>query len=166
VAALNASCQRVPDEPPAVATPSGQPVSFAFGTIDGSELSSETTRGRETALLFVTTFDLASQMEAKRLNALYHSHRPRINAGAVVLEAPEYAVLAGVFRSSLGLSFPVALADHVTLDGQSSLGVHSVPTLLVLDRDGREIGRHSGILSEHEIERLLSRDTSVGPGSD
>ena len=160
------ACQHVSAEPSVAEPPSREPVSFAFGTIDGTELSSATTRGRVTALLFVTTFDLASQMEAKRLNELYHSHRPRINVGAVVLEAPEYAVLAGVFRSSLGLSFPVALADHVSLDGQSSLGVNSVPTLIVLDRDGREIGRRSGIVSQHEIERLLSQGASSGPSPD
>jgi hypothetical protein len=155
--AFACACRAAPDVPPAEAPEPGRTLSFAFGTIDGAELSSATTRGRVTALLFVTTFDLASQVEAKRLNALYHSHRPRINAGVVVLEAPEYAVLAGVFRSSLGLSYPVALANQVTSDGEASLGVRSVPTLLVLDREGREIGRRSGILSEHEIDRLLSQ---------
>ncbi|HEY2405991.1 MAG TPA: TlpA family protein disulfide reductase [Polyangiaceae bacterium] len=153
-------CQAVPVTPAVEAPPTGRVLSFAFGTIDGAELSSATTRGRVTALLFVTTFDLASQMEAKRLNVLYHSHRPRFNAGVIVLEAPEYAVLAGVFRSSLGLSFPVALADNQTQEGQSPLGVQSVPTLLVLDRDGRELARRSGLLSEGEMDRLLSLKAS------
>ena len=74
-------------------------------------VSSEELRGRATVLLFVTTFDLASQAEAKHLEDLYRTHKPRINAVAVVMEAPKYAPLARSFAEVLGLSYPVALAD-------------------------------------------------------
>ena len=108
--------------------------------------------------MFVTTFDLASQVVAKRVNQVLHSHRPRINAGAVVLEAPKYAPLAEVFRSALELSYPVALADLPTLEQDSGVGeVRHVPTVLVLDREGREIVRKRGDFSVPELESWIGR---------
>jgi hypothetical protein len=107
--------------------------------------------------LFVTTFDLASQAEAKSLNDALHRHKPRINAGAVVLEAPKHAILADVFRTSLGLTYPVALADPDTLEGSGPFGnIAGVPTLVVLDRDGREVTRKTGLIGAREIELALS----------
>ena len=131
---------------------------FDFGTTDGEELSSVTTRGRVTVLVFVTTFDLASQLVARRLNQVVRTHRPRINAGAVVLEAPNLAPLADVFRSTLELSYPVALADLPALEQSSGLGeVRSVPTVLVLNSEGREIVRKLGTWTVSELESWLAR---------
>jgi len=150
------ACQRVPDEPPAEEAHEpdsrGQVQRYVFGTTDGQELSADGMRGRVTALLFVTTFDLASQLAAKRLNQVFHTHRPRINAGAVVVEAAKYAPLADVFRSTLELSYPVAIADLDTLERNSTLGeVRSVPTLVVLDAEGREVARRAGGFSLEEL---------------
>ncbi|HEY3667527.1 MAG TPA: TlpA family protein disulfide reductase [Polyangiaceae bacterium] len=158
---LLAACQRVaePTAPSAELSASrGQVQRFELGTTDGQELSSETTRGRVTVLVMVTTFDLASQVAAKRVNQVLHAHRPRINAGAVVLEAAKYAPLADAFRSVLELSYPVALADLDTLQRDSTFGeVMSVPTLLVLDASGREVTRKSGNFTVAELETWLAR---------
>ena len=157
---LFVACQRV-DEAPAAAVVTesrGQVQRYVFGTTDGQELSAENLRGRVTALLFVTTFDLASQAAAKRLNTVFDTHRPRINAGAVVLEAAKYAPLADVFRSSLELSYPVAIADLALLEQSSTLGeVRSVPTLIVLDAAGREVQRVLGDFSVAELEHWVKR---------
>ena len=161
-ALLALSCQRVPDEAPPVQPSneaSGVVHRFAFGTTQGEELSAESVRGRVTCLLFVTTFDLASQIAAKRLNQLLHAHTPRINAAAVVLEAAKYAPLADVFRSSLELSYPVAIADLPTLQTSSTFGdeVSTVPALLILDAEGREVQRRSGTFTVEELDAWLSR---------
>jgi hypothetical protein len=130
-------------------------VTFLFGTPQGEEFGSATTRGRVTALLFVTTYDFPSQIMAKRLDVVVRRHRPRANAGAVVLEEPDHAPFADVFRSTLELTYPVAMTT--TLDGQQGpFGViDAVPTLVVLDADGREITRRVGNLSEEDIEEAL-----------
>ena len=159
--ALLGACQRV-SEPPAAAVEQsptrGQVQRFDLGTTEGQELSSQTTHGRVTVLVLVTTFDLASQVAAKRLNQVLHAHRPRINAAAVVLEAAKYAPLADAFRSVLELSYPVALADLATLQQDSTFGeVVSVPTLLVLDREGREVTRKTGNFTVTELEAWLAR---------
>jgi hypothetical protein len=143
--------------------PHGDTVDFAYGTTDGSELSSVNTRGRATALLFVTTYDLASQLMAERLETAIRTHKPRANAGVVVLEAPKYAVMADAFKTTLGLSYPVAMADADTLSGGGPFGhLGRVPSLVVLDFEGREVFRHSGALEPKAIERALALGSRRG----
>jgi hypothetical protein len=157
---LLGACQRViePEVPgEEVTATQGRVQRFSFGTTDGQEINSDTVRGRVTVLVFVTTFDLASQVAAKRVNQVLHTHRPRINAAAVVLEAAKYAPLADVFRSALELSYPVAIADLDTLPQSSTFGeVQSVPTLLVLDAEGREIERKLGNFTVKELEAWIA----------
>lgn len=148
-------------ESPRAAAPAprrGKPVNFLYGTPAGETLSSENTRGRVTALLFVTTFDLPSQLMAKRLDAVARRHRPRVNAGAVALEAPNNAPLVEVFKTSLGLSYPVGLTNRTLLDDKGPFGaVDQVPILVVLDSRGVEVGRAEGVVSEAEIDQALTR---------
>jgi len=158
---LVAACQRVADLPPQDESDSetrGQEQRYVLGTTEGEEVSAGTMRGRVTALIFVTTFDLASQLAAKQLNQALHTHVPRINVAAIVLEAPKYAPLADVFRSSLKLSYPVAIADLELLSRNSTLGeVRSVPTLIILDKHSREVSRHYGAFSNEELDDWLTR---------
>jgi hypothetical protein len=133
-------------------------ISFAYGTTEGGEFSSRGTRGRATLVLFVTTYDLPSQLEARRVDEILRRFRPRINVGAVVLEAPKYAVFADAFRTTLTLGYPVALADDETLQRRGPFGlVDRVPTLVVLDRNGREVWRKAGVVSRREIEAALTK---------
>jgi hypothetical protein len=146
-------CSAKPAQPFAVAGERGDPVQFAFGTIDGGELSSDTTRGRTTLLLFVTTYDLPSQAEAQLLREVVRTHKPLVNAGIVMMEPPQSAALAQVWRDSIKLDLPVAMASPSLLSGESSLGrVSGVPTLVVLDRRGRLVTRREGALSRAQLE--------------
>lgn len=158
---LLAACQRVAEAPAQDESDSdsrGRVQRYVFGTTQGEEVSAEGMRGRVTALVFVTTFDLASQMAAKQLNQALHRHTPRINAAAVVLEAAKYAPLADVFRTSLQLSYPVAIADLATLAQNSTLGeVHSVPTVIIFDAQGREVLRKYGAFTNEELDGWLTR---------
>ena len=133
-----------------------RPIEFAFGTTEGDLFDSASTRGRSTAILFVTTFDLASQAQARYLNEVVREHTPRANAGAVVLEPPKHRVLAEAFRTSLGLVYPVALANPSTLSGEGPFGaILGVPTLVVLDRDGRPVFRNTGAVSKELLDAAL-----------
>lgn len=130
---------------------------FNFGTTEGKLFNSDTTRGRSTAILFATTFDMASQAQAKHLDEVVRSHKPRANAGVVILEAPKYVVLAEAFRTTLGLSYPVALADPATLAGDGPFGrIEGVPTLVVLDREGRPLLKRLGLMGPELMEQALS----------
>jgi hypothetical protein len=157
VSALGA-CASPPPSQAGPAARRGSPVTFAYGTPQGEVLSSETTRGRVTVVLFVTTFDLSSQIMAKRLEAVVHRHRPRANAGAVALEAPNDAPLVDVFKTSLGLTYPVALTNSTRVDQNGPFGaIDQVPVLVVLDSRGVEVARAIGVVSEVELDEALTR---------
>jgi hypothetical protein len=131
---------------------------FDYIAIDGRHLSSTTTRGRPTVLLFITTFDLGSQVAVRRVAEVAHDHVPRINAGAVVLEPPRNVPLVEAFVASTETDFPVALADPATLEARGAFGeVRVVPTTVVLDASGVEVWRKEGAPAIAEIEAALDR---------
>jgi hypothetical protein len=81
----------------------------------------------------------------------------------VVLESPDYAELAGAFRDSLGLTLPIAMADPPTLHGVGAFGpIPRVPTLVVLDRAGREVWRRPGVVTHGDIEKALATASDLG----
>ena len=131
---------------------------FTFGTIDGQELSSDTTRGHTTALLFVTTYDLPSQAEAELLRDALATHRPRATGAIIVMEAPRAAELSRVWADSINVKLPIAMATPTLMSGESQLGrINGVPTLIVLDRRGRVMARHEGTTSREQIAASLQR---------
>jgi hypothetical protein len=136
----------------------GEPLEFSFSGADQEVVSSANTRGRVTVLVFVTTYDMASQLVLRRVGDVLVRFVPRANAAAVVLEPPRYADLLLAYRDSLQLPFPVVMADFATLQGRGPFAsIQRVPTLLVLDRTGREVARRQGTLAVEEIERELAR---------
>ena len=129
---------------------------FSYQATDGSRLDSARVRGRFTVLLFITTFDSASQLMARQLNQTLHTHTPRINVAAIVLEDPDYAPLAQVFHDSLDLDYPVALADAATLRGESPFGpIRRVPTLVVLSPRAERVWRREGFVAPAVVEQAL-----------
>jgi hypothetical protein len=152
-------CYAREGEPAAAAEPElGEPLQFTFGTIEGGEVSSDTTRGRATTLLFVTTYDLPSQAEAQLLRDVLSTHKPVANAAIVMMEAPQAAPLAKVWADSIALKWPIAMASPSLMAGESELGrINGVPTLIVLDRRGRLIAKSEGALGRDAIRECLIR---------
>jgi len=136
----------------------GEPLEFSFAGTDDVVVSSATTRGRVTVLVFVATYDVASQLLLRRLADVIVRFTPRANAAAVVVEAPRYAELLPAYRDSLQLPFPVVMVDFATAQGQGPFAwIERVPTLVVLDRTGREVARRQGTLPAGELEDDLTR---------
>lgn len=144
--------------------PSSEPLEFSFPGGEDLVVSSATTRGRVTALAFVATYDMASQLLLRRLAEVLVRFTPRANAAAVVVEAPRYADLLPAYRESLQLPFPVVMVDFATQQGQGPFaGIQRVPTLVVLDKAGHEVTRQQGALSADEIEDALRGASSRRP---
>jgi hypothetical protein len=158
-ALLLSSCYAHEGEPAAAAEPDlGEPLQFTFGTVAGGEVSSDTTRGRTTALLFVTTYDLPSQAEAQLLREVLSTHKPLANAAVVMMEPPHSAGLARVWADAIELKWPIAMASPTLLAGESPLGrITGVPTLIVLDRRGRLVVKSEGALGREAIRECLTR---------
>ncbi len=129
---------------------------FEFVTLDGQPFSTETVAGRVTVIAFITTYDMASQAQARFLSGLARRHVPRINAAALVLEPPENRPLVEAFVAALKLPYPVAFADPATIAGKGPFaGLHHVPSVIILDRSGREAWRRVGLAEPEEIEQAI-----------
>lgn len=141
-----------------------RPVSFSYVTLDGTPLTPESLAGRHSLIAFIALFDSASQAEAQLLLASYRSHRPRVNLAFLVLEPEEHRVLAESFVEAFDVRVPVAFADAETIAGRGPFaGLHHVPSLVVLDRAGREVARRVGLLDRAGIEALLHEVEAADP---
>ncbi len=152
-------CSAAPEAPPEapVARPlSARAVSFSYRTLRGDELSNGTLRGRVSVIAFIATYDTASQAEAQFLMGALRKHTPRINVATVVLEPEENRPLVEVFVGAFDIQGPVAMADAETRAGRGPFaGLHHVPSLVFLDKQGREVYRHIGLLGPDDLERAL-----------
>jgi hypothetical protein len=145
-----------PATPPPSAAPIGPPVRFSFEALDGSPLSTESLAGRISVVAFLTTYDVASQVQARIIGAIGRRHTPRVNVAALILEPPDHRPLIEAFASSLGLTYPVAIADAATIAGQGPFaGLHHVPSVVILDRQGREAHRRLGLADEATLEAAV-----------
>lgn len=134
----------------------GPRIEFEYTALDGSPVSTSTLAGRLSVLGFITTYDPASQLQARHLQRVLHAHAPRINAALFVLEAPENRPMAEAFAHVLKLTCPVVMADKALLLGNGPFeGIHSVPSLIILNRRGREVFRYYGVLDENGLDKTL-----------
>jgi hypothetical protein len=149
-----------PREPPAPQEPPDrEPVAFTCVTTEGVSFDSRAARGQATAVLLLTTYDmdLQSQAEARRLDHVLRTLRPPASAVGLVLEEEQNVVLADVYRTTLGLSFPLCMADEQTRAGEGPFGrIDRVPTLVVLDRSGAPVWRKEGLSSAREMKQALT----------
>jgi len=114
-------------------------------------------RGRATVIVFLATYDMASQAQARFLTKVFRSHTPRINAAAILLDPPENEPLLAAFGETLRLPYPLAIADRELLAGRGPFGdAHAVPTTVILDELGRMRWKHVGLAKDAEIEHGLA----------
>jgi hypothetical protein len=157
--ALGLACaaERPAAQPLFAETPRGSPLHFHYELADGKGiLAAEALRGQPAVISFLTTYDLASQAQARFLSGISRRHAATLHAAAVVLEPPDNRPLVVAFRDALRLDFPVAIADAPLIAGEGPFGdVHAVPSTVVLDSEGRLVWRHVGLAKEDEIENVL-----------
>lgn len=144
---------------------SGEPVFFRWPDVRGGELTSADLAGRVSVLVFITSYDVPSQAQVRFLSSLSRDHVPRLNAVVIVLEPPEHEPLIKAYADLLELKFPVVMADASTIRGEGPFaGLHHVPSIAILDREGRERFRHLGLMQQSDLEAAVVRveeDTGV-----
>jgi hypothetical protein len=162
LAGCSGNAQPKPAQP--VAAARGPVLRFAFESVDGRPISTEAFTNRISVIGFFTTYDVHSQAEARFLALLAKRHAPRLNVAALMLEAPENKPLVQAFAMTMGLPYPVALADAATIAGQGPFaGLHHVPSIVILDRQGREAFRHVGFLDEASLEAAVKLVEASSP---
>ena len=159
--ALASACasERPPSQPvfAEISRSASPPLHFQYPLIDGRNwIGSETLRGRPTVLGFLTTYDVASQAQARFLNGIVRRLAGRVQVAIVMLEPVDNRPLIMAFRDGLDLGYPVALGDAALISGAGPFGdVHVVPATVVLDADARLVWKKIGLAREAEIEKVL-----------
>ncbi|MDC0747810.1 TlpA family protein disulfide reductase [Polyangium mundeleinium] len=145
-----------PPDAPMQSLARGPRIVFSYETLDGGALSTATVAGRYTVIAFVATYDDSSHAQARFLSTLVRRHVPRINAGLVVLEPPHHKLLVESFAKVVDPPYPVAMADEATIAGAGPFqGLHHVPSLVILDPQGREVFRNFGLASADALDAAL-----------
>lgn len=141
---------------PEVSAPKTVP-RYAFDSLDEREVSDVAFRGRPTVLCFATTGSFGSQAQMRVLADVHARENERVHVAVVALEPREQRELVELYRKSLKLPFPVALADAATLAQEGTFGeVSRVPTILVLDAEGEVRFRRDGqLVSGVELSEVL-----------
>jgi peroxiredoxin len=131
-------------------------IDFAFTDLNGKQVTTESVHGRVTIVLFMTTYDTASQLEARFVQEIAKEHTPRLNAIGLVLEVADNKPMADAFASALNLPFPLCMADDATIRGEGPFtGLGNVPSIVILDKEGRERYRHIGLVLKHDLEDAI-----------
>jgi hypothetical protein len=128
---------------------------FAFDSLDARPVSSESIRGKIAVLVFVTTYDWASQAEVDFVVPIARHEDPKVTFALVALQGRSDRELVEHYSETLGVTFPTALADVPSASAAGFGEVRSVPTVIVVDASGKMIFRKEGIVKGDEIRRII-----------
>jgi hypothetical protein len=158
---LLAACGGPKNEGPpvGVSTKGGPPlptsdksIAYTFDPVDERPVSSEVNRGKPTVLVFVTTGDINSQAQVSYLVHMSKNDGERVNYAVVALHPRKEIVLVDAYRKTLGVEFPVAMADGSATNATGPFGeIPAVPTIVILDREQRIVWKHTGLAKNEEI---------------
>ncbi len=137
---------------PGASVPLDTPVKYVFDSLDERPVSSDAMRGKPTVLAFVTTGDLTGQAQVDYLVAMAKNDKDKVNYALVALHPRREIVLVDTYVRTLKVEFPVALADASAMGPGGPFGeIPAVPTVVVLDREGRIVWKHTGLAKSEDL---------------
>jgi hypothetical protein len=135
-----------------------RPVTYAFDTLDERPVSSAAHRGKPTVLAFVTTGDIVGQAQVDYLVAMAKNDGAKVNYALIALHPRKEIMLVEAYMSALKIEFPVALGDPSVMTPQGPFGeISAVPTIVVLDREGKIAWKHTGLAKSDELRGHMRR---------
>jgi hypothetical protein len=133
-----------------------EPLVFHYDDVQKGAVDSSALRGRPSVIIFITTYDIVSQAQARFLTMVQRRRRSKIHVAAITLEPADNLPLVAAFRDALHLDYPVALGDREIILGRGPFGdIRAVPTTVVLDENGRICWRNVGLAKDTDIEAAL-----------
>ena len=159
-----ASCVRskIVEDPVGVTPGSVTPVlskevAFAFDSLDGRPVTSMAARGKIAVLALVTTWDLTSHAQVNYVNAMVAHDGDRVFYAVIAVQERSSRELVEAYARSLKVTCPVALVEPRDLEERGTFGqIRQVPTVVVLDRNGRVAWMRTGLAKSDEIRAAMS----------
>jgi thiol-disulfide isomerase/thioredoxin len=134
------------------------PPTFSFDSLDARPVTSDAMRGKTSVLVFITTWDVASQAEVTFLVKMAEHDGGSVNYAIVALQEPEARELVEQYARVMKVTFPVAMGDTAMLTTAGPLGdVGKVPTVVILDDTGRVVYRSSGVINSGELRAHMPK---------
>lgn len=135
-----------------------KPVTYAFDTLDERPVSSSAFQGKPTVLAFVTTGDIVGQAQVDYLVAMAKNDSAKVNYALVALHPRKELPIVAAYAYSLKVEFPVALSDASVMTAAGPFGeISAVPTVIILDREGRIVWKHTGLAKSDELRGHMRR---------
>ncbi len=132
--------------------PSDKVILYEFDPLDERPVSSSSMRGKPTVLVFVATGDLIGQAQVSYLVHMAKNDGERVNYALVAVHPRKEIVLVEAYRKTLGVEFPVALAESSATTTAGPFGeIGAVPAVVILDRAGRIVWKHVGLAKNEEL---------------
>ena len=129
---------------------------FKLKEFSGKELTLESSRGKVVLLNFWATWCGPCRAEIPELIALQNRYKDRLQIIGLVVDDDDENEIHKVI-SSEGINYPVALADPETRFAYG--GIAALPTVFVINTDGRVVQKHVGLfdpaLYETEVRALI-----------
>ncbi len=126
---------------------------FELPALDGRAVTAADLRGRVVLIDFWATWCGPCHIQAEILAKIYPAARGR-GAEFFGLATGEPEEIVREFLAGKPLPYPVLLDPASRVE--AALEVVGLPTLVVLDRQGRIVFRHTGLIDGNTLERVLA----------
>jgi thiol-disulfide isomerase/thioredoxin len=135
---------------------------FKLKDLDGNELSLETLKGKVVLLNFWATWCGPCRMEIPSLVELQNHYKDRLQIVGMDVDDDDENVVREVVKNEF-INYPVALASPDIRVAYG--GIAALPTLFVINTEGRVVQKHVGLynpaLYETEVRALLGMPVAV-----
>lgn len=145
------------DAPLGLSTVPPRPVAaFSFESLDARPVSSAAFAGKPLVVAFITTWDMLSQAQVRFMVEMDKHDQGKVGYAAVCLQEAKDRELIEVYKNTLGITFPMAIAERATLaNGGPFADVQTVPTVVLLDGSGNVRVQKVGLVKPEEIRGAL-----------
>lgn len=122
---------------------------FLLSDLDGNPVSTATWKGKVVLLTFWATWCPPCREEIPMLISLQNRYKDRLQIiGASIDDAPPGEVKE--FARQAGINYPIVMAGQGLVREYG--GVPALPTMFVVDREGRVVQKHEGLFPEYVYE--------------
>ncbi len=158
VLSLTLACSKGAEEPKHVDT--GMAPLFSVDVVDGGRIDLAGYRGKVVILDFFATWCEPCRLLAPELQTVYGRYKDK---GVVVIalsadEGPDATASVRAYMKELRLSYMAAVDGERVM---KQYGVYSLPTTVIIDRDGKIKSKHLGLTADYakrlssEVEALI-----------